>query len=105
MTTIEAVEFGPLAAIVAMGLATYSMRAGGFWLMGHVPLTPFVRRMLAALPGCVIAATVLPIIAKTGPTAVLAVLAAGAVMLVRRNDFLAVIAGMGVATLARALGM
>jgi uncharacterized membrane protein len=103
--TIEPADFGAFAAIVAMGLATYSMRAGGFWLMGHVPLTPFVRRMLAALPGSVIAATVLPIIAKTGPVAVLAVLAAGAVMVIRRNDFLAVIAGMAVATLARAMGM
>lgn len=102
MTTID---LGPLAAIVAMGLATYSMRAGGFWLMGHVPLTPFVRRMLAALPGCVIAATVVPIIVNTGAVAVLAVSAAGAVMVFSRSDFLAVIAGMGVATLARALGM
>ena len=57
--TDGATGWGPLAAIAAMAAATYSMRAGGFWLMTHVPLTPFVRRMLAALPGSVIAVGVL----------------------------------------------
>ena len=67
MTPTEAgTGWGPLAAIAAMAAATYLMRAGGFWLMTHVPLTPRVRRMLAALPGSVIAATVFPIVAIGG---------------------------------------
>ena len=48
---------GTIAAILAMGAVTYSIRAGGFWLMGHVPLTARVRRMLEALPGTVVVAT------------------------------------------------
>jgi len=93
---------GAIAAILAMGVATYSMRAGGFWLMGHVPLTPRVRRMLEALPGAVVIATVLPIAVSEGVPALLAIMAAVGAMLIRRNDFLAVIAGMAVAALARA---
>lgn len=96
-------QFGTLAAIVAMGAVTYAMRAGGFWLMAHVPLTARVRRMLDALPGTVVVATVLPIVVREGLPAALAIAAAGAAMLIRRNDFLAVLAGMAAAAAARAL--
>jgi branched chain amino acid efflux pump len=92
---------GTVAAILAMGAVTYAMRAGGFWLMGHVPLTARVRRMLEALPGTVVVATVLPIAVREGLPAMLGVAAACGAMLLRRNDFLAVIVGMAVAALAR----
>jgi uncharacterized membrane protein len=104
MTAIDGGEWGSLAAIVAMAVATYAMRAGGFWLMGHVPLTRRVRRMLETLPGSVVVATVLPIIVRDGLAAALAISAAGAVMLIGRNDLLAVITGMAVAAAARAAG-
>jgi branched chain amino acid efflux pump len=94
--------FGMLAAIVAMATVTYGMRAGGYWLMGHVPLTARVRRTLEALPGAVVVATVLPIVVREGLPAALAIAAAGAAMVIRRNDFLAVIAGMAAAAAARA---
>ena len=58
--------YGVLIAIAAMAVATYPMRVGGFWLMGHVPLTPRLRRMLEALPGTVVVATVLPILVREG---------------------------------------
>ena len=93
---------GTIVAILAMGAVTYAMRAGGFWLMGHVPLTARVRRMLEALPGTVVVATVLPIAVREGVPAILAIAAAVGAMLLRRNDFLAVIVGMTVAALARA---
>ena len=95
-------RWGSLAAIVAMGLVTYAMRAGGFWLMAHVPLTARVRRILEALPGTVVVATVLPIVVREGMPAMLAVAAAGIAMTIRRNDFLAVVVGMAVAIAARA---
>lgn len=93
-----------LAALGAMVAATYLMRAGGFWLMGRVPIGPRVKRMLNALPGSVVAATVLPIVVKSGPAALAAVLAALAAMLITRNDFVAVVAGIGAAALIRAGG-
>jgi len=90
-----------LAAILAMAGVTYAMRAGGFWLMAHVPLTARVRRILGALPGTVVVATVLPLVVRDGVPAMLAIAAACGAMLVRRNDFLAVLAGMATAALAR----
>jgi uncharacterized membrane protein len=105
MTLIEGAEWGALAAILAMAAATYAMRAGGFLLMAHVPLTPRLRRMLDALPGSVVVAAVLPILVREGPAAALAIVAAGAVMLLRRNDVLAVLTGMAVAAGARAAGL
>ena len=105
MTPIEGADFGVMAAIAAMAVATYVMRAGGFWMMRHVPPSPRLRKMLEALPGSVIVATVLPIVVRDGLTAMLAVGAAMAVMLVARRDILAVLTGMAVAATIRALGL
>jgi uncharacterized membrane protein len=105
MTPSDAGEWSVAAVIAAMAVATYAMRAGGFWLMGRVQPSPRLRRMLDVLPGSVVAATVLPVIAREGFAAVVAIAAAGAVMLVRRNDLLAVVTGMAVAAMARAAGL
>ena len=105
MTPIESADFGLLAAIAAMALATYAMRAGGFWMMQHVPPSPRMRKMLEALPGSVIVATVLPIVVRDGITAMMAIGVAVVVMLLVRRDILAVIAGMAVAASARAFGL
>jgi uncharacterized membrane protein len=94
-----------LLAIAVMAIVTALMRVGGFWLMGRLPLTPRVRRMLEALPGAIVAAIVLPVIAKIGVVAALAVAAAATAMVVRRNELLAVAVGVGVAVLARAAGV
>jgi len=102
MSALEPLVF---AALLVMAGATLLMRAGGFWVMGRVPLTPRVRRMLEALPGSIVAAIVLPVVAKIGPAAALAVAAAAAVMVLRRNEFLAVAAGVAVAILARSAGV
>jgi uncharacterized membrane protein len=88
-------------AILAMSGATYVMRAGGYWLMGYVRLTPRVRRMLEASPGAVIVATVLPIVMREGMPAAAAIAAGGMVMLVLRRDYLAVAAGMAAAAVLR----
>jgi uncharacterized membrane protein len=102
---MSALEPLVIAALLVMAGATLLMRAGGFWVMGRVPLTPRVRRMLEALPGSIVAAIVLPVVAKIGPAAALAVAAAAAVMVLRRNEFLAVAAGVAVAILARSAGV
>ena len=103
MTPNEA-DWGVFAAIVAMAVVTYAMRAGGFWLIGQVPPSARLRRMLEALPGSVVVATVLPIVVRDGVAAMLAIAAAATVMLLRRNDLLAVVTGMAVAALVRAAG-
>jgi len=98
----------PYASFIAIGTIaamTYLVRVSGFWMMGQVTVTPRVRRMLDALPGSVVAAIVLPVVAKNGLPALLAVSAVVAVMIVRRNDFIAIAAGLAVAALARAAGI
>ncbi len=105
MTANDVLPYAAVIAICAMSAATQLMRLGGYWLMGHVPITPRVRKMLEALPGSVIIALVLPTVVKTGPTAYLAVGAVIVCMLWRRNEFLAVAVGVAVATLCRFYGL
>jgi uncharacterized membrane protein len=105
MTAIESADFGVLAAIAAMAIATYAMRAGGFWMMQHVPPSARLRKMLEALPGSVIVAAVLPIVVRDGITAILAIGAAVIAMLLTRRDIVAVLTGMAVAAAARAVGL
>ena len=93
-----------MIAFAVMMVVTVASRLGGFWLMGYVNITPRVRRMLDALPGSIIVAASLPMVATGGPVAILAIVAAIVVTIVRRNEFLAVITGMAVAALARAAG-
>jgi uncharacterized membrane protein len=100
----EFIRSDVMLAFVVMMVVTVASRLGGFWLMGYVNVTPRVRRMLDALPGSIIVAASLPMVATGGPVAILAIVAAIAVTIVRRNEFLAVITGMAVAALARAAG-
>ncbi len=104
MSVLEPLDL-TLLALLAMGVSTLLMRAGGFWLMAHVPLTARVRRMLEALPGALVVAIVLPIAVKSGATAFLAIAAAAMMMVLRHNGFLAIVTGLIVAALARSLGI
>lgn len=93
-----------MVAFAAMTVVTVAARLVGFWLMGYVQITPRVRRMLDALPGSIIVAAALPVAVNGGPVAVFAIVAAIAVTVATRNDFVAVVTGMAVAASARALG-
>jgi uncharacterized membrane protein len=104
MTLPEPGNWGPYLAILAMAVATYLCRISGVVLMGFIPLTPRVRRGLAALPGSIVVATVLPLIERLGFAAGLALLAAIASMAIRRSELLALLVGMGVVSLMRAAG-
>lgn len=94
-----------LLAIIVMAAMNYLMRAAGFWVMGHVPLTQRTQRMLQALPGSIVAATVLPIVARSGPAAATAVAAAAGAMILTGNSFLGVAVGVAAAALLRLAGM
>ncbi len=105
MNATEIGAYGAFAAILAMATATHFIRFAGYWMMGHVPLTRRVRRMLDALPGSVVVATVLPIVVQGGSAAALGIGLVVALMLLWRNEFLAVIGGLAVVALMRAAGM
>ena len=93
-----------MIAFAVMTAVTVASRLGGYFLMRYVDVTPRVRRMLDALPGSIIVAAALPVAVNGGPIVMVALAAAIAVSVLRRNDFLAVITGMAVAALARAVG-
>jgi uncharacterized membrane protein len=93
-----------MIAFAVMTAVTVLSRIGGYWLMGYVNVTPRVRRMLDALPGSIIIAAALPVAVNGGAVVMFAIVAAMVVTIIRRNDFIAVITGMAVAALARALG-
>jgi uncharacterized membrane protein len=105
MSENEVLPYAAFIAIAAMATMTYLTRVGGFWMMRHVRITPRVHRMLEALPGSVVAAIILPVVAKNGLPALFAVLAVIAVMVIRRNDFVAIGLGLAVAALSRAAGL
>lgn len=100
----DLVRMDVMIAFAVMTAVTVASRLGGFWLMGYVEITPRVRRMLDALPGSIIVAAALPVVVNGGAVAILAIAAAIIVTIIRRNEFVAVITGMAVAALARALG-
>ncbi|PZN93331.1 MAG: branched-chain amino acid ABC transporter [Hyphomicrobiales bacterium] len=104
MTLPDPGTWGPILAILGMALATYLCRIAGVVMMSFIPLTPHVRRGLAALPGSIIAATVLPLIERLGLAAAIALLAAIGSMVLRRSELLALVVGMSVIAGLRALG-
>jgi uncharacterized membrane protein len=105
MSPNELVPYASVLAIAGMAAMTYLMRVGGYWLMGHVPITARMRRMLEALPGAVVVAIVLPVMVKSGLPAMLAVAAVVASMIVRPNEFIAMAVGLAVVTAVRAVGL
>ena len=101
----EPLAYGPLIGILAMAFATLMTRFAGYWLMGHIPLTKRVRRVLEILPGAIMAATIVPIVAKVGPAALIAVLVAAGSMIAKRNEFIAAGLALVAVSLARAYGL
>jgi uncharacterized membrane protein len=97
--------WGPALAIAAMALATYLCRISGVVLMSRVRLTPAVQRALAALPGSIVAATVVPIAARSGLDAVAGILAGILGMALTRNEVAALAAGLGLAAAIRFMGL
>jgi uncharacterized membrane protein len=95
---------GVTAAIAAMAAVTYLCRISGYALMHIIPVTPRLKRALAALPGSIIAAAVLPSLERLGFAATLAIGAAVLTMIIRRNEVLALVVGLAVAAGARAAG-
>ncbi|WP_417685636.1 AzlD family protein [Roseibium sp.] len=93
-----------VAAVLSMTLVTYTMRAGGYWVMGRVPLTPRVRRALESLPGAIIVSTILPIALEGGLPVAVCLVVSGAVMALVRKDIVAVFCAVVAAAAIRAYG-
>jgi uncharacterized membrane protein len=92
-----------LAAILAMAAAAYLCRAGGFYLMRFVALTPRVEATLCAIPVALVASILAVAAVKGGPPEWAGMFAAMLSMVVTRNDFAAMVAGVGVVAVIRSL--
>jgi len=88
-------------AILLMGIVTYALRAGGYWLMGRVTISPRMEAALAYLPGAVITALVVPSALEAGFPGVVGVGVIALVMWKRPSLLLAMVAGMGAVVLLR----
>lgn len=95
----------PTTIILAMAAATLAVRFAGYWIMASVPLTPFVRGALEALPGTIIVATIVPLAMREGLDAWAGIAAAALVMIVMRKDIAALVAGLAVVAGARFFGL
>jgi uncharacterized membrane protein len=101
---IDPMSPNSFTAILAMALVTVVLRTSGYWIVGRFPLTPRFRRGLEALPLALFAATIIPLAVKGGPAGWIATPLVALTMLVTRNEALALLMGIGAATLLRSYG-
>jgi len=90
-----------LLAIVLMALVTYACRAGGYWLMGRVTMSPRIEIGLTYLPGAVLVSLVAPAMAEEGIPGVCAVAVTALAMRRTNNLLVAMVAGIGTVWLVR----
>jgi uncharacterized membrane protein len=90
-----------IAAILLMGLASYACRAGGFFLMRYVTVTPRVEAWLKAIPIALVGAILGPVAVNGGPAEWLGLVAAILLMRVTGNDFVAVVGSIALVVVTR----
>ncbi|WP_374298557.1 AzlD family protein [Ferrovibrio sp.] len=96
-TEILGINTMALLAIAGMALATYITRAGGFWLMGYVTISPRIERFLRQTAGGVLIAIVTAAAMNGDWTMWCGLGATFAVMLLFRRPMTAILIGMAVA--------
>jgi len=92
-----------LLAILAMALAAYLCRVGGFFAMRFVPLTPRVQAWLRAVPMAILGAILAPVAVSGDPAGMGGLACAAIAMRLTGNDFLGVFAGVGAVAMMRAV--
>lgn len=88
-------------AIALMAVVTYACRAGGYWLMGRVTISPRVELGLTYLPGAVLVSLIAPAMAEEGVPGVCAVAVTAIAMRKTNNLLIAMVAGIGTVWLVR----
>jgi uncharacterized membrane protein len=90
-----------VAAILLMAAASHLCRAGGYFLMRYVTLTPRVRAWLQAIPVALMGAVLGPAAVNGGPPEWAGLAVAAGAMRATGNDFLSIAAGMATVALMR----
>jgi uncharacterized membrane protein len=92
-----------LPLMLAIALASFACRAGGFWLMRFVTVTPRVRTTLAAMPLAMMLGIVTPVALRGGAAEMAGFAATVVVMRLFRNDLAAMFSGVIAVALVRTL--
>jgi uncharacterized membrane protein len=90
-----------IAAILAMGVVAYACRAGGFFMMRYVPLTPPVQAWLKAIPMSIVGAILGPIAINGGVAEWVGLAAAVGLMWITGRDFVGLFGGIAAVALVR----
>jgi uncharacterized membrane protein len=92
-----------LAAILMVGLASYLCRAGGFFLMRYVRVTPRVEAGLQAIPMAIVGAILGPVAANGGPAEWVGLAAAAGLMRATGSDFISIVGAVAAVAVTRRL--
>lgn len=92
-------------AIAGMAIVSYACRAGGFWAMGFVRMTPRLEAGLTAMPSALVAAILARTMASAEPVEIAGVAAAFLVARYVGGDFIGMIAGIAAVAVMRNLGI
>lgn len=93
------IELLPL--LLALALASYACRAGGFWLMRFVTVTPRLRATLAAAPLAVMLGIVTPAALRGGLPEIAGLAVTFAAMRLWRSELVAMFCGVAAVALVR----
>ncbi|MEQ8594193.1 MAG: AzlD domain-containing protein [Parvibaculum sp.] len=88
-------------AILGMALVTIAIKAGGLLLADRLPRQGFAAAWLRHIPGAVLAALVAPALVTGSPAEMIAAIATGGIVILTRNLFAAMAAGVLTVYLAR----
>jgi len=86
-----------LATILAMALATYATRAGGYLLFRAIRPGPRIRALLGYIPGTLFIAYVIPALAEGHAPQWVGAAASVAIMIATRQTAAAILGGTAVA--------
>ena len=92
-----------LPMLIALALSSYACRAGGFWLMRFVTVTPRLRATLAAAPLAVMLGIVTPAALRGGVPEWIGLGATFVAMRLWRSDLAAMFVGVAAVAACRAL--
>lgn len=90
--------------LIVLGAVSYACRAGGFWLMRHVPRAERFEQALSAAPLAVMIGIVAPALARGGAAELAGVGVVALTTVLVRNELVAALAGVATVALARAAG-
>ncbi len=95
-------EAQALLSVAGMAIATFITRAGGFWLMRWVSMTPVLEAFLRGMAGSVVVAIIVPQAMKGDWPARAAIAASLVVMIATRQPIAGMLVGIAVAAAWRA---